>query len=340
VLEHIGTAGQKVTVIDGLDAVAGSLRVLVLRANLVRRMAGVGALTRLTELELYDNKVEALEDLEALSELETLDMSYNRVPAIGGALRGARALRRLYLAANKISRIEGLEDCAALEVLDLGANAIRSLQGLEGCGSLRELYLGKNKIPSLAPTALAPHLCRLKKLDLQSNRLTAITGLGGGLPELEELYLGHNGITDVDGLDGCPKLTVLDLTANRVAQLGSGLDGLTALTDLWVRGVAWGGVAGGGCSGSRPPPHVHSLSPLAPAPDHPPAACARSWAATASRRLTACCPRWAGCRRCVRCTWNTTRWRATSSTGSAWRASCRGWRRSTPRPWSGETASA
>lgn len=67
---HVGTTGQKITIIEGLEPCAG-LRSLTLRSSLLRRMTGVGHLVALTHLELYDNKIERLEDLARLTSVST-----------------------------------------------------------------------------------------------------------------------------------------------------------------------------------------------------------------------------------------------------------------------------
>lgn len=41
-------------------------------------------MTTLTELDLYDNQIEQIRGLDALVNLEILDLSYNRIRAIEG----------------------------------------------------------------------------------------------------------------------------------------------------------------------------------------------------------------------------------------------------------------
>ena len=53
-----------------------------------------------------------------------------------------------------------------------------------------------------------------------------------GLEQLDQLYLSHNGIEEVCGLDKNTELTTLDLAGNRIKQI-SGLDHLGELEDLW-----------------------------------------------------------------------------------------------------------
>jgi len=96
---------------------------------------------------------------------------------------------------------------------------------LDSLVNLEELWLGKNKITKLEVVFLlvtpAPSLMnwysqnfsrlkRLKILSLQSNRITVIEGLEE-LTNLEELYLSHNGVKRLEGLDqNVSLLTVFD----------------------------------------------------------------------------------------------------------------------------------
>ena len=49
---------------------------------------------------------------------------------------------------------------------------------------------------------------------------------------LEELYLSHNGIQRLEGLDTCAKLRLLDLSSNRIEHLEN-LEPMQALEELW-----------------------------------------------------------------------------------------------------------
>lgn len=89
--------GQKVTIIDGLAVCGAKLTHLNLRSNLLRRMIGVRHAPKLEYLELYDNRIEALEDLEACGgTLATLDMSYKCVIAWGGKGCAQRQVARTF----------------------------------------------------------------------------------------------------------------------------------------------------------------------------------------------------------------------------------------------------
>lgn len=72
----------------------------------------------------------------------------------------------------------------------------------------------------------------MRIISIQSNRLTNLTGLSG-LPNLEELYLSHNAITDLSGLESNTTLRVLDFSNNQVSHL-SHLSTLKNLEDVWA----------------------------------------------------------------------------------------------------------
>lgn len=105
--------------------------------------------------------------------------------------------------------------------------------------NLEELWMGKNKIESmLGLEALTTRT--LRRLDMQSNRLTVIDTLPEHLREtLEEFYLADNGI-DTEGLAGLqagnfPVLNVLDLSKNRLTDCAP-LSHLASVEELWLSG--------------------------------------------------------------------------------------------------------
>ena len=84
-------------------------------------------------------------------------------------------------------------------------------------------------------------MTKLRRLDIQSNRLTEIENLTSQSDTLEELYLAHNGLTTEGiGLESglalpFPRLNVLDLSRNRIIGTAP-LAHLTSLEELWLSG--------------------------------------------------------------------------------------------------------
>ena len=112
------------------------------------------------------------------------------------------------------------------------------MENLETLTNLQELWLGRNRIRTV-------NLCGLKlikKISLQSNRLTSMDGFQVQyyntpcLPvliascnnicfaiqeciALEELYLSHNGIQKMEGLSTLQNLRVLDVSSNKLTAI-------------------------------------------------------------------------------------------------------------------------
>jgi Leucine Rich repeats (2 copies)/Leucine Rich repeat len=84
-------------------------------------------------------------------------------------------------------------------------------------------------------------LKKLRRLDVQSNRLTKIENLETQCDTLEELYLAHNGIDDEGASQptglamNFPNLSFLDLSRNRLTTTAP-FTHLTALEELWLSG--------------------------------------------------------------------------------------------------------
>jgi len=102
--------------------------------------------------------------------------------------------------------------------------------------NLEELWLGKNKIEKIEGIS---NLRKLRRLDVQSNRLTSVDNLTGLEDTLEELYLAHNGIDDEGAMQPTglaldfKELTTLDLGKNRLTSCKP-FAHLITLNELWV----------------------------------------------------------------------------------------------------------
>ena len=123
-----------------------------MRSNLLTKIQGLETLTTLTSLELYDNRIKKLEGVQTLVNLtyvlrpgvgrvprglrvlmlkatgdyrRNLDASYNMFKTGMQSLLPLHQLQFLYLASNKLTKIEGLDNLHNLVKLDLGNNRIR-----------------------------------------------------------------------------------------------------------------------------------------------------------------------------------------------------------------------
>lgn len=139
-------------------------------------------------------------------------------------------LEELYIAQNKIRRIEGLEHLINLKILDLGANRIREMEGLANLKSLESLWLGKNKIEKISGVG---HLPKLRQLDVQNNRLLSFGDNITDSRSIEELYLGSNNISTLNGIPSISRLKIIDLSKNPITSL-FGIENCSEIKELWM----------------------------------------------------------------------------------------------------------
>lgn len=217
-----------------LSRFANHLKRLCLRQNLISFLdpSVFHCLTRLEELDFYDNKIKKIgRALDNLSILSTLDFSFNLLRSVPECVEKLHKLNTLYLVQNRITRISNLTSCSNLRSLELGGNKIRKIENLEALVNLEELWLGKNKITKLENVG---SLKNLKILSLQSNRITDIENIGE-LRNLEELYLSHNGVKRLQGLENNINLTTLDVGNNFIGVIEN-ISHLQSLAELWING--------------------------------------------------------------------------------------------------------
>ncbi|CAE6461619.1 unnamed protein product [Rhizoctonia solani] len=212
------------------------LKRLCLRQNFLTHIGAgdIGSLTKLEELDVYDNKLKGVGDaLDELTDLKTLDLSFNLLRSVPHGLERHKSLHTIFFVQNKITKISGVGGLSgSLRSLELGGNRIRvaqTIEGLEGLGKLEELWLGKNKIAKLQGLET---LKSLRVLSIQSNRITKLEGLEK-LTNLEEFYISHNGLTKIEGLEKNVKLRTFDVSGNEITAV-EGLSHLSELEEFWA----------------------------------------------------------------------------------------------------------
>lgn len=202
---------------------------LCLRNNLISDVSGLSCLSgTLKNLDLYDNKLKKYEEINKLTKLEILDLSFNLLRKME-SLDCLPQLKKLYLVSNKITKIENVNLLSELVLLELGDNRIKHIENLEHLTKLEELYLGKNKLVKIVNL---DQVVNLRILALQSNRITVIEGLDN-LVNLEQLYISHNGIEVLQGLENNTKLQTLDIAGNRIKKIEN-ISHLKELQEFWA----------------------------------------------------------------------------------------------------------
>lgn len=139
------------------------------------------------------------------SHIREVDLRRNEITEM--AVEGAASVEYLDLSDNRISAIEGLDRMPGLKILDMSYNLIRNTAVSHR--SIEELYLISNDIAEM-PCLDIPNV---RKLDIAVNSISRIENLEG-CTQLEELYLGGNRITVIEGLTTLGSLRILDLQNN------------------------------------------------------------------------------------------------------------------------------
>ncbi|WFD43038.1 protein phosphatase regulatory subunit Sds22 [Malassezia psittaci] len=186
----------------------------------------------LTHLRLTTTKYLGLERFA--NTLRKLCLRQNEIKSIRSKdFHSLVHLKDLDLYDNQIEHIAGLENCLELEVLDLSFNNIRHVSRLAHLAKCHTLYLVQNKIAKLRPDDLQmPIATSLRSLELGGNRLHSLEHLDK-LVHLEELWVGKNKITSLDGIQHLKNLKILSIQSNRLTKLDN-LDELASLEELYV----------------------------------------------------------------------------------------------------------
>ncbi|CAN1288375.1 Protein phosphatase 1 regulatory inhibitor subunit PPP1R7 homolog [Linum perenne] len=176
-----------------------------------------------TMLDLTSCQLHDLSSVELPPTLTELDLTANRLSSLDSRISNLSNL-------TKLSFRQNLIDDAAVDPLSHWNNlsGLEVMENLENLTNLEELWLGRNRIKLV-------NLCGLKcikKISLQSNRLTSMQGFEGCV-SLEELYLSHNGIEKMEGLSTLVNLRVLDVSSNKLSSVDD-IQNLTKLEDLWL----------------------------------------------------------------------------------------------------------
>lgn len=128
-------------------------------------------------------------------------------------------LRSLNLSFNRVTKLEGIHNLYLLEVLELGKNYISDVDALVSNLNplihLQELYLYMNELRSLPLNLSFP---QLKTLNLNRNQDLGKLSLSY-CPLLDYISCSYCSLTSIESLHGCPSLTFLDVSFNKIESL-------------------------------------------------------------------------------------------------------------------------
>ncbi|KAK1442709.1 L domain containing protein [Babesia gibsoni] len=208
--------------IENLDHVKG------LKA---KKIENLDANTELESLDLYQNSIRKIENIDHLTNLRVLDLSFNEIDYIEN-LDTLTNLTELYLTSNRIAKVENVKTLSKLELLEVGSNKIRDYGEISFLKELNSLWMGRNKLTNMS----LPLLPRLTKCSLQNNRIREWDeAIVDNCPQLQELYLSFNRLTEIPAfINKMKNLSILDLGNNKISKVHVDVAN-ESIEEVWVR---------------------------------------------------------------------------------------------------------
>ena len=191
------------------------------------------SLVRLVALDLSHNRLTDIDQshLNALTSLQILDMSFNRIHSVtGNTFAMQHNLHILKLSHNRIENLRpySLSGLSVLSSLDLSFNRLKKIHAdvLRNCTSLTTIALSSNQF-SKVPMGLRV-LSKLKTIDLSENsinRLDNSSFVAFNTTSLYGISLANNGIETFDSsiFKPIPNVEVMNLANNRIRELKQGV---------------------------------------------------------------------------------------------------------------------
>jgi len=237
-LENIDSIGM----LSSLEELDLSNDIVSAIKNNIKDLKGLKGLIHLKKLNLsYNLQIENLSDIECLTKLEELNISFCRVndfkpleklknlkvlnaddnlaydieikkivhPQNIKPVGNLKNLKELYINGAGLRDLGIIKNLKKLETLSAERNKIRNIEELKELTSLKHVNLNHNEINNIAPIAC--------------------------LKELEELDLGENDIENIKCLEKLTNLRYLDLSDNQIVNINA-LRNLKKLEDVQLYG--------------------------------------------------------------------------------------------------------
>jgi internalin A len=126
---------------------------------------------------------------------------------------------------------QAIDSYPHLRLIDMGFNQLQDISYLEKLKFVVELNLENNHLGDVKFLMSSDSFPYLKKLNLQGNKITALTPIN--LRNLVHVNLNNNQIISLDDFEGHAKIEVLEIRKNRLISL-KGLSNLGSLRELYL----------------------------------------------------------------------------------------------------------
>ena len=249
-LTRLTASRKEITSLEGLETAGLLERLDVGQNEEISELTPLLRLTRLTHLDVADNKITDVSALSGLENLTTLDLRNNQITDVE-PLKDLTSLRQIYIRGNEITNlawlgaIENLRSDVRLPSvvdipdtnLDREVRAALTVTGTlpmseELLESLETLTASRKSIEDLTG---CEHMTSLTSLDLQDNQITDVTPLSK-LSSLVTLRLARNTILDTSPLYQLTRrnLTDVDIPIYRYPSWDVNQDGRVDKVDLYL----------------------------------------------------------------------------------------------------------
>lgn len=227
--------------LDGLTA----LKRLTMSNNQIQTIpGGVFANLTLEYLDISHNNVLVVWGslLEGFSTLKYFDMSYNQIDSVfSGTFQTHANINTIVLNNNRISQIVGMIFIGEnLQIVNLANNSINriSSSAFRSSTALLSLDLSYNLL-TVSNIRYLPALVALEYLDMSNNKISRLTRLPRGLPNLITLKLNNNAVSYVPtGAFGeGRKIQTLTLNNNAITYIAAKtFSNMTSIRTLMLHG--------------------------------------------------------------------------------------------------------
>ncbi|HOZ08863.1 MAG TPA: leucine-rich repeat domain-containing protein, partial [candidate division Zixibacteria bacterium] len=167
------------------------------------------------ELNANEQHIADITGVEYFTSLAFLHLLGNNITDLS-PVAGLPALVSLNAVGNDISDVSPLAGLTGLRDLALSQNPLATLAPLAGLGNLTQLSLDYVSVADLSPLY---GLEKLELLRLGGNNLSDIGFLSGRFPQLRDLTLANNSITNLAPLAGHAALQDIYLPGNNIVDL-------------------------------------------------------------------------------------------------------------------------
>ena len=177
--------------------------------NKIESLEPLRNMDQLNYLTLNRNLINSLAPIVSLKSLRRLEMRGNRIENIT-PLAGIKTLTYLNCEGNKIAKIDALSSLTKMVGIDFGANLVSDIKVLKGMSNLTYANFRCNYIASLEPIR---NLAKLEVIDFSTNKIVDVDPLSG-LRNLRSANLSNNLITTLKPISKLQDLSLLGILNN------------------------------------------------------------------------------------------------------------------------------